>query len=213
MAASGSNTRPGTHPATNAHGHSSSGTVPGYPPSSTATSSTLPAAYREHGSSGSGGGTPTAAASSLAGPGDELLAINNLLGFIKTRKLAGVARTPVSRRSSSGSMASAQGSQAGGSSAGGGGAAAGGTAGQGRRVWIQPSGEWQSSPVGAFWHEVAMRFAVLLVGSLGLMLRCCKETWNCQYTYISRCQLQLQTCMHRAGQTCYFGQSWGSNVA
>jgi hypothetical protein len=103
----------------------------------------MPAAYREHGSSGSTGGTLTAAAAaSLASPGDsELLAINNLLGFIKTRKLAGVARQAVSRRSSSGSMASAHGSQAGGSAAGGGGAAAVGTAGQGRRVWIQPSGE------------------------------------------------------------------------
>lgn len=117
-----------------------------YAPSSSAPSSapaaTVFSAAREHGSNdGSAGGTPTAAAGSSASLAAEPLAVQSLLGFIRTRKLAGVARQPSSRRSSSGSTASAHGG-AGGSSAGSAAAAAaGGIAAQSRKVWIQPSGE------------------------------------------------------------------------
>lgn len=98
------------------------------------------AAGREHGSNG---GTPTAAAgsggsSAAAASLAEPLAINNLLGFIKQRKLAGVARQQP-RRSSSGSAASSHaGGPLGSSSAG---SSAGGTAAQGRKIWVQPSGK------------------------------------------------------------------------
>lgn len=117
-----------------------------YAPSSSAPSSAPAAAVfsaaRQHGSNdGSASGTPTAAAGSSASLAAEPLAVQSLLGFIKTRKLAGVARQPPSHRSSSGSTASAHGG-AGASSAGSAAAAAaGGIAAQGRKVWIQPSGE------------------------------------------------------------------------
>ncbi|WIA13867.1 hypothetical protein OEZ85_002439 [Tetradesmus obliquus] len=80
------------------------------------------------GSSAAEGPGPAAA----GGSAEEQLAVNNLLGFIKQRKLAG--QPPPSshgRRSSSGSVASV------GSAAGG--AGAGGSAAL-RKIWIQPSG-------------------------------------------------------------------------
>jgi hypothetical protein len=135
-------TTPSTdHPSGPNHSTHSSSSGP-YGPSSSGPSSatTVPSAatFQEHGSSGSNGGTPTAAAGSNASLAAEPLAVHSLLGFIKTRKLAGVARQPASRRSSSGSTVSAHGG-AGGSLAGS--STAGGSAGSGRKVWIQPSGK------------------------------------------------------------------------
>jgi hypothetical protein len=140
---------PTDYPAASQHTPAPSSSASPYAPSSSAPSSApaaavfAAAASREHAGSndGSAGGTPTAAAGSSASLAAEPLAVQSLLGFIKTRKLAGVARQPPSRRSSSGSTASAHGG-AGGSSAGSAAtAAAGGIAAQGRKVWIQPSGE------------------------------------------------------------------------
>jgi hypothetical protein len=87
------------------------------------------------------GGAADASSAAAAGGGavsaEDNLAVNNLLGFIKQRKLAG--QPPPSlhgRRSSNGSVASV-GSGAGGGGAGG----AGGSAAASRKIWIQPSGE------------------------------------------------------------------------
>lgn len=94
------------------------------------------------GSSAAEGPGPAAA----GGSAEEQLAVNNLLGFIKQRKLAG--QPPPSshgRRSSSGSVASV------GSAAGGAGA---GSSAASRKIWIQPSGEcvrrlaWMPACVG-----------------------------------------------------------------
>lgn len=112
-----------------------------------------PAAFdpQRRGSSSSGVKGLDAAAAA-----EEQLAVNNLLGFIKQRKLAGVGQPPSSshgRRSSNGSVGSA--SSVTGSSAGPAGA---GGAAAARKVWIQPSGERAGSgackPCTSTWCRV-----------------------------------------------------------
>lgn len=67
-----------------------SSTAPTAPSSSATTGSApAPAAATYAGSSGSNGSTPTAAAGSSEGMGGDPLAVSNLLGFIKSRKLTG----------------------------------------------------------------------------------------------------------------------------
>lgn len=155
--------------------------------------------------------TAAAAAASLAA---EPLGVHSLLGFIKQRKLAGIGRQQQqqqqgshSRRSSSGSTVSAQSGAVG--SVSGGSAAAGGAAGQGgKKVWIQPSGEWLCcgcwlfvllSLVVASQHEERL---LLLAGSArtknqaeGLRLPGCLVGWIQNYKREPAC-LRLSTMPH-----------------
>lgn len=85
---------------------------------------------------GAAGGIPGSTTAVAAGgaAAEDNLAVNNLLGFIKQRKLTGLPQPAGSRRPSSGAASTAS-------------STAGSTAGQqatnaaGRKIWIQPSGE------------------------------------------------------------------------
>lgn len=88
---------------------------------------------------------PAAAAAALgttspptAATAEDNLAVNNLLGFIKQRKLTGLPQMPTSRRNSSGGASTASSTTG---AAGGASQTQQGTAAGGRKIWIQPSGK------------------------------------------------------------------------